>query len=422
MMPIDRFERALTAALADLADPRIPDYITDVLGQTARTRQRPPWASLERWLPMDITSQRVPIVGLPWRQVGLLALLGLLLATALTVYIGSQPELPAPFGPAATGRMAFAQDGDILSADPVTGAVATLIDGPEHDSAPIYSLDGTALAFLRAVNGSTSHVMVATADGDAVRAMTPVPLSAVTDIVFSPNGAEVIIAASRDGVPSLALATTDATAFRWLDTDAHADRPSFAPPDGRTVMFVQSSYAATGQSIRTLDLETGEITVLVPGSPTDGEFIGTPAYSPDGARIVYSLWVPGAQDARVTVLELGVGASPVLIKTPTGICCEGQPTWSNDGTKLAFIRYYDARHVIVVAPPTGGLGTEYDIGPFEMASLAWSPDDRFVAVVPFVVDTGVSRNDQVLLDIATGQVESPSWSTQSDPAWQRVAD
>ena len=52
MTPIDRFERALPAALADLAEPHVPDYVTDVLGQTARTRQRPAWASLERWLPM----------------------------------------------------------------------------------------------------------------------------------------------------------------------------------------------------------------------------------------------------------------------------------------------------------------------------------------------------------------------------------
>jgi Tol biopolymer transport system component len=422
MMPIDRFERALPAALAELAEPRVPDYFTDVLGQTARTRQRPPWASLERWLPMDMTTQRVPIVGLPWRQVGVLALLGLLIATGLTVYVGSQQQLPAPFGPAATGQMAFAQDGDILSVDPATGAIVTLIGGPDEDSAPTYSLDGTSLAFLRAVDGSTSHVMLATDDGDDVRSMTPDPLSLVTAVAFSPSGREVVIAARRDGVPSLALASTEAAGFRWLDTGAQADRASFAPTEDRTLLYVHSDYSATGQSIRTIDLDTSEINVLVPGSPSDGEFIGAPAYSPDGSRIVYSLWVPGEQDARLTVLELVDGALPVQIDAPTGVCCEGLPTWSNDGTKLAFIRYYDTRHVVVVVPLSGGLGTEYDVGPFDMATLAWSPDDRFVAVVPFQEESGQTRSDQVLLDITTGRVESPSWSTQSDPAWQRVAE
>ena len=52
MTSIDQFERHLPAALADLGESTTPDYLTDILGRTARTRQRPAWASLERWLPM----------------------------------------------------------------------------------------------------------------------------------------------------------------------------------------------------------------------------------------------------------------------------------------------------------------------------------------------------------------------------------
>lgn len=49
MTPIDRLERQLPAAFADLADERTPDYFVDILGQTARTRQRPAWATPGRW-------------------------------------------------------------------------------------------------------------------------------------------------------------------------------------------------------------------------------------------------------------------------------------------------------------------------------------------------------------------------------------
>lgn len=59
MTPIDPFERQLPAALTRLADPRTPDYLTDILGRTARTRQRSAWRSLERWLPVpSLTSPR----------------------------------------------------------------------------------------------------------------------------------------------------------------------------------------------------------------------------------------------------------------------------------------------------------------------------------------------------------------------------
>jgi hypothetical protein len=51
MTPIDRLERQLPAAFADLADERTPDYFVDILGRTARSRQRPAWAFPGRWFP-----------------------------------------------------------------------------------------------------------------------------------------------------------------------------------------------------------------------------------------------------------------------------------------------------------------------------------------------------------------------------------
>lgn len=50
--PIDPFERRLPRAFTDLAEARTPDYLIDILGQTARTRQRPAWAIPGRWNPM----------------------------------------------------------------------------------------------------------------------------------------------------------------------------------------------------------------------------------------------------------------------------------------------------------------------------------------------------------------------------------
>ena len=43
MTPNDRFEPGLPTALADLAAPYQPDYLIDILGRTAATRQRPVW-------------------------------------------------------------------------------------------------------------------------------------------------------------------------------------------------------------------------------------------------------------------------------------------------------------------------------------------------------------------------------------------
>ena len=53
MTAFDRFETRLPELMTELADPGYPDYVTDMLRQTARTRQRPAWSAPERWLPVS---------------------------------------------------------------------------------------------------------------------------------------------------------------------------------------------------------------------------------------------------------------------------------------------------------------------------------------------------------------------------------
>ena len=97
-----RFEQELPGLLDDLYMGPMPAYRDHVLQQTARTRQRPAWSFLERWLPMvDIARQPVLVPRLPWRTIGLgLVLLALLVAiVAAALVVGGRPKLPPPFGP-----------------------------------------------------------------------------------------------------------------------------------------------------------------------------------------------------------------------------------------------------------------------------------------------------------------------------------
>ena len=130
MMPSERFERALAVALDRPRAPSMPDYLTDILGQTADTRQRPAWASIERWLPVQLATSRVPTTRVPWRQLAVLAVLAVLLATMLAVYVGTRtPHVPPPFGPAENGRLAYSADGDIVIRDALQSTPRVLIGG-----------------------------------------------------------------------------------------------------------------------------------------------------------------------------------------------------------------------------------------------------------------------------------------------------
>ena len=58
------FDRHLTDWLEATGSPHLPDYVDELLDRTKGTRQRPAWASLERWLPMQVALPR-PVALVP---------------------------------------------------------------------------------------------------------------------------------------------------------------------------------------------------------------------------------------------------------------------------------------------------------------------------------------------------------------------
>ena len=106
----------LPEILEELYLGRAPEYRDEVVAGAVAHRQRPAWTFPGRWFPIaDIASSdlRSP-AGDPWRagRLMLILIVGLLLAAALIV--GSrQPKVPAAFGVARNGLVAYSVYGDI---------------------------------------------------------------------------------------------------------------------------------------------------------------------------------------------------------------------------------------------------------------------------------------------------------------------
>ncbi|HEY6568702.1 MAG TPA: hypothetical protein VIZ22_00340, partial [Candidatus Limnocylindrales bacterium] len=98
----DGFDGFLSDWLDDKAGRGAPDYVDEILVLTTRTRQRPAWSSLERWLPVQTTLRFAPVPRLGW-----VLLISLAIAAAVGIAIlavGSRsPHVPPPFGPARNG-------------------------------------------------------------------------------------------------------------------------------------------------------------------------------------------------------------------------------------------------------------------------------------------------------------------------------
>ncbi len=417
-------ERDLPAILGDLAIGPYPDYIDDVLVTTAHRRQRPAWTFPERWLPMDLATTPVRGPAFPWRQLGVLAIIALLLAAALAVVVGSRPQLPEPFGPAANGLVAIATDGDIFVADPLTGEATAIVTGPEIDRDPVWSPLGTHLAFRR---GGAGLLFVVGKDGSGLVQVTPEPLGGLQSWSFSPDGRSIMAIARIDKRVSIIMATADgASPPRVLAIDATVDdsAPTYRPPDGGEILFVGRETGQRNRGVYAVDAVTGNMRRIVAPSMDD---IFAATWSPDGSRIAYGRFDPQADgiSTRTHVVSAD-GTGDFLVDDRSDAIADGVPmVWSNDGTRLVITRVYDdGRTRSAIVPVDGnGVGIEIECPAQEVSNecavdWTWAPDDGSLLGT---VSVDNRTPQQLLADPLTGAIRPAPWTATSAPAWQRLA-
>lgn len=433
-MSTDRFERDLLDLFTQLAPRARPDYRDDIVRQTARMRQRPAWMFPERWLPVSvITTRAFAPPPIPWRVVGLVALLLLALAVGLVV-VGSQRHVPAPFGPAANGLVAYEEGGDIFTADPVTGAAKAVVTGIDQDLRPVFSRDGTHFVFERKEAGS-GRLIVARSDGSGLVVVTPEPVSgldypwtaAVPSYTFSPDGTEIALWSTTDAGGKLWIAQADGSGMRQVKLPITVVEAAYRPPNGAELIVAGSTNGGTN-GIYAIDAKTETLrTIVAPAAGVNAGFgVGFGRFSSDGSRLAYvTAAVPddGPSSYRVHVIGLD-GADDVTLPLPPGAVFQDAPAWSNDGTRLAITRGY-AQHnedmALAVVPADGlGVGVESDHGLTGCCDtiLQWSPDDTSILVMPEDLDGQATQH--LLLDPSTlAHVPAP-WTALNPPAWQRT--
>jgi dipeptidyl aminopeptidase/acylaminoacyl peptidase len=426
-MTMDRIDRILPPLFDELADPRIPDYLEAAIERASSSPQRPAWTFPGRWLPMQISTSAAPVARMPWRQIGVLALIGILIAiAAIAVGGASKPELlPAPpFGLAQNGVIAVELDGDIATVDPETGQTTNLTDGPDADSIPVFSPDGTQLAFQRTLgDGRHAVIMVAAADGSGVHQATPEPLEMLQPWSFSPDGTELLMAAAIDDRMRLMIQPVDGSAPTVLDIElpaetARVEPATFRPGDGDEILFLTTDESAM-RGLYLFDRASGDVRTIVapePGTDTFGA-----VWSPTGDAIAFGAYDPAAQEttARAWIATVdGSQVRPADADPGTAYDIRGSE-WSNDGSRFVVSRVYDDARVQPVIVSTTG-----DVAPLELACgdavpcaewWVWSPDDT-----ELIGAVGGPARQYVKADPVTGAVTVAEWIGIGDPAWQRT--
>jgi len=126
-------------------------------------------------------------------------------------------------------------------------------------------------------------------------------------------------------------------------TDAPGeDRSPAWSPDGTRIVF--TSRRDNNWDIYLLETSSGEVRRLTDHPDYDG----APSWSPDGEFIAFESMREG--DLDIFTLRLSDGA---ITQVTTGPTPDYGPTWSPDGQHIAFVTWRDGNQEIYLASPTG---------------------------------------------------------------------
>ncbi|PRB16557.1 serine hydrolase [Microbacterium sp. MYb62] len=206
---------------------------------------------------------------------------------------------------------------------PTSGGAPAPLTHATSDSTPVWSPDGSQLAFLRAQDGPGQIWLLPAAGGEA-RSLTSLPLGAGAP-AWSPDGARLAFTAPVDGA---ALPGEGAeTILARRSAPAATDRLGYKA-DGA------GNLGTLVQQLHVLDVASGSVTVLTRGRSHASD----PFWSPDGTLLAYSASVEDDADLTMRV--------PVFVRSSTDPNSEAVRVSSADVQATAVGWTPDGRHVV----------------------------------------------------------------------------
>lgn len=364
-----------------------------------------------------------------------------LVFVALLVFSGSRPRLPAPYGLAKPGLIAFDSGGDIFVSNADGTGRRQLTSGPATDLQPTWSQDGTKLAYLsmsdppniaRDLTTPTEELVVIDADGThrVVVGTKPGTGSAYVDpyhygsgASWSPDSSLLVYAGRIDGIERIFVVRADGTGSPRIDAQPIDGQEPIFSPDGQRIAFRGGSNDAD-RGIYVMDVDGTDVRRLVGLQNSNSPM----AWSPDGRMIAYTERLEAeVQQIRVVGVDDGFVQA---ISNATEV--NDSPTWSPDGSWLAYSTmaksYSPSGQFVIVRPDGSG---EIRLTPEVVCGPAWSPDGRHLVGIAYEGSAATFQHSILIVDIADGTaVVLPlrdAGGTGGDEmmglaSWQRRAD
>jgi Tol biopolymer transport system component/DNA-binding winged helix-turn-helix (wHTH) protein len=209
-----------------------------------------------------------------------------------------------------------------------------------------------------------------------------VPLTSYPGLEFdpalSPDGDRVAFIRSRPDGKETALWVKVVGSESLLRLADAVESPTWSP-DGRYLAFVAKANGAPGEQNGEPRWEIRRVPALGgPVQPLAALGSRRPyglAWSPDGASLALGWAESDGEPYSIVLLDPATGDRRRLTGPPPAISGDGEPAWSPDGTRIAFLRnVYPLIQDLYTVPAAGGPARRITASPRKIRDVEWSAD------------------------------------------------
>jgi Tol biopolymer transport system component/DNA-binding winged helix-turn-helix (wHTH) protein len=261
---------------------------------------------------------------------------------------------------------------DTLQAHPIT-TPPHVWDG---DANPVYSPDGSQIAFIRAIEGAVRDIYVMPAAGGAPRQVTH-DRRIVDSLTWTRDGRAIVFSSDRGGKFALwQVAVRGGEPQRLPVGTEDAYQPAISPVH-HSLLYTASSATwsilglrlhAIGEAGRRREAE--KPVPVVSSTQQDS----APSFAPDGSRFAFQSWRSGAQELWIASRD-GLALRQL---TWSGLGLTGSPSFSPDSQQVAYDARPEGHSHIFVVPANGGPSRELTTGNSNDILPRWSADGKFI--------------------------------------------